>query len=129
MLFSREMLQSLIDVDLSNETFPFRSARIINVAGHTVRALRTSFVGELGWELHIPTQSCLAVYNALWETGVKYGLRQAGYRALYSLSSEKGDTFWLFWLEENLFAVLCFLMHGAKIMKKKKPFGLLQKQF
>lgn len=55
-----------------------------------MRALRTSFVGELGWELHIPWQSCIPVYNAIWEEGGKFGLRQAGYRALYSLSLEKG---------------------------------------
>lgn len=89
--FSRELLQNLIDIDLSNEIFPHRTARIIKVAGHTVRALRTSFVGEMGWELHIPWQSCIPVYNALWEEGLKFGLRQAGYRALYSLSSEKGS--------------------------------------
>ncbi|XP_046688762.1 LOW QUALITY PROTEIN: sarcosine dehydrogenase, mitochondrial-like, partial [Homalodisca vitripennis] len=86
---SRELLQNIIDADLSNEVFPYRTARIIKVAGHTVRALRTSFVGELGWELHIPWQSCIPVYNAIWEEGLKFGLRQAGYRALYSLSSEK----------------------------------------
>lgn len=89
--FSRELLQNLIDIDLSNEIFAHRTARIIQVAGHTVRALRTSFVGEMGWELHIPWQSCIPVYNALWEEGLKFGLRQAGYRALYSLSSEKGS--------------------------------------
>lgn len=52
--------------------------------------MRTSFVGELGWEIHVPEHACIPVYLALWEVGKNYGLRHAGYRALYSLCSEKG---------------------------------------
>lgn len=91
---SRDLLQTLVDVDLSNEVFPYMTARVVKVAGRLVRAMRTSFVGELGWELHIPWQSCLPVYNAIWEHGINFGLRQAGYRALYSLSAEKGNKLW-----------------------------------
>lgn len=90
-LLSRDLLQTLVDVDLSNEVFPYMTARVVKVAGRLVRAMRTSIVGELGWELHIPWQSCLPVYNAIWEHGINFGLRQAGYRALYSLSAEKGE--------------------------------------
>lgn len=67
------------------------TSKLTKVAGHTVRALRTSFAGELGWQLHIPSNACEAVYNAVKQEGLKYGLRHAGYRALYSLSCEKGN--------------------------------------
>lgn len=55
-----------------------------------VRAMRLSFVGELGWELHIPKDSCLPVYNAVMAAGAKHGIINSGYRAIDSLSIEKG---------------------------------------
>lgn len=55
-----------------------------------VRAMRLSFVGELGWELHIPRESCVPVYRAVMTAGAKHGLVNAGYRAIDSLSIEKG---------------------------------------
>ena len=79
-----------MDVDLSDEEFPYSTTRLVRVAGHLCRAVRISFVGELGWELHVPWDSCPIVYKAIWEQGNKHGLRHAGYRALHSLSSEKG---------------------------------------
>lgn len=88
--FSRALLQPLLDVELDNETFPYATTKLVKAAGHLCRAIRISFVGEMGWELHIPWDSCLPVYKALWAQGVKHGLRHAGYRALSSLSSEKG---------------------------------------
>ncbi|KAK9499026.1 hypothetical protein O3M35_003544 [Rhynocoris fuscipes] len=91
---SRELLESLVNCDLSNATFPYGTSRIVKLAGHQIRAMRTSFVGELGWELHVPMHACLPVYLALWEQGRKFGLRHAGYRALYSLCSEKGYRLW-----------------------------------
>ena len=57
-------------------------------------SLRDSFVGELGWELHIPSESCVPVYQALHQVGQKYGLVNAGYRAIDSLSMEKGYPHW-----------------------------------
>ncbi|BET00902.1 sarcosine dehydrogenase [Nesidiocoris tenuis] len=92
--FSRDLLQTLTDCDLGEGVFPYGTSRVIKFAGHQVRAMRTSFVGELGWELHIPYHACLPVYLALWEQGRKFGLRHAGYRALYSLCSEKGYRLW-----------------------------------
>lgn len=59
-----------------------------------MRALRVSFVGELGWELHIPVESCIPVYLALMEAGKDFGLVNAGYRAIDSLSIEKGYPHW-----------------------------------
>lgn len=55
-----------------------------------VRAMRLSFVGELGWELHIPRPSCVPVYRAVMAAGAKHGLVPAGYRAIDNLSIEKG---------------------------------------
>ena len=61
----------------------------MQIAGHPVRVLRLTFVGELGWELHIPREPCLPVYEALVEAGKKLGVANAGYRAIDSLSAEK----------------------------------------
>ena len=62
---SRHILAQLTPTLLDNESFPFNSHQMIEVAGHAVRALRVSFVGEMGWELHIPRESCVPVYHAL----------------------------------------------------------------
>lgn len=93
-LFSRELLECLTSADLSNEAFPFSTHKVINVAGHDVRALRITFVGELGWELHIPSDSCVRVYEAIVEAGKRFGIVNGGYRALDSLSAEKGYKHW-----------------------------------
>lgn len=60
---SRELLQALTSADLSDAAFPFSTHKMIDFAGHPVRAMRISFVGELGWELHIPKDSVLDVYR------------------------------------------------------------------
>ena len=91
---SRHILQPLTSADLSDEAFPFSTWRTIDVAGHEVMALRVSFVGEMGWELHIPASSCVPVYQALMEAGKPHGLVNAAYRAIDSLSIEKGYPHW-----------------------------------
>ncbi|XP_037082640.1 sarcosine dehydrogenase, mitochondrial-like [Pollicipes pollicipes] len=91
---SREILQSLTPTDLSNTSFPFGTTQVIDVGGMKCRALRLSFVGELGWELHVPSESLLAVYRLLKEAGAQRGLVDAGYRAMDSLSAEKGYKHW-----------------------------------
>uniref|UniRef100_A0A673MTK0 Sarcosine dehydrogenase, mitochondrial n=1 Tax=Sinocyclocheilus rhinocerous TaxID=307959 RepID=A0A673MTK0_9TELE len=91
---SRELLQEVLDSDLSSDAFPFSTHKIVNAAGHKVRAMRLSFVGEMGWELHIPKESCLPVYHAVRAAGAKYGICNAGYRAIDSLSIEKGYRHW-----------------------------------
>nr|XP_019937304.1 PREDICTED: sarcosine dehydrogenase, mitochondrial [Paralichthys olivaceus] len=90
----REVLQEVLDADLSNESFPFSTHKVVNAAGHQVRAMRLSFVGELGWELHIPKDSCLPVYHAVMAAGAKHGIINSGYRAIDSLSIEKGYRHW-----------------------------------
>lgn len=106
---SREILSLMSGYDFSNENFPPNSAAIIKIKDkrndekHRVRALRVSFVGELGYELHIPKESCVQVYNILMRVGAALGLKNAGYRSMYSLSSEKG----LYCLG-NYICVLCW---------------------
>ncbi|XP_035039805.2 sarcosine dehydrogenase, mitochondrial [Hippoglossus stenolepis] len=91
---SREVLQEVLDTDLSNESFPFSTHKVVNAVGHQVRAMRLSFVGELGWELHIPKDACLPVYHAVMAAGAKHGIINSGYRAIDSLSIEKGYRHW-----------------------------------
>ncbi|WP_067336249.1 GcvT family protein [Stappia indica] len=80
--------------DVSGEAFPFGHVRVIEIAGHPVRALRVTYVGELGWELHVPIAATGAVFDALMEAGAPHGIRPAGYRAIESLRLEKGYRAW-----------------------------------
>jgi 4-methylaminobutanoate oxidase (formaldehyde-forming) len=87
---SRELLQGLTTADLSNEAFPFRAAREIDIGFARVLLVRITYLGELGYELYIPTEQALHVYDRLTEAGAPVGLRHAGLKALASLRMEKG---------------------------------------
>jgi 4-methylaminobutanoate oxidase (formaldehyde-forming) len=87
---ARQILAPLTNADLSNAGFPFATARRIAVAGAPVLALRITYVGELGWELHVPVEFAAGLYDALHEAGRTHGLVDAGYRAIESLRLEKG---------------------------------------
>ena len=91
---SRDLLASVSDADLSNERFPSRTCRRIVIGAAPVHALRITYVGELGWELHVPVEQTLGVYERLLEAGEAYGLANAGYRAIESLRLEKGYRAW-----------------------------------
>lgn len=91
---SREILSRVAGCDLFNEAFPFATARRIAISGAPVNALRVTYVGELGWELHVPTEYAVGVYEALMKAGAGLGLRNAGYRAIESLRLEKGYRAW-----------------------------------
>ncbi|XP_066595213.1 sarcosine dehydrogenase, mitochondrial [Prorops nasuta] len=91
---SISIMQKLMDYDVTNESFPYLTSKLYKVKDQLVRIFRVSFVGELGFELHIPKQSCKIVYDALMKIGIPYNLKLAGYRALYSLSNEKGYHLW-----------------------------------
>jgi 4-methylaminobutanoate oxidase (formaldehyde-forming) len=86
---SRELLQSLTSADLSNEAFPFRTAREIDVGFARLLCTRITYVGELGYELCIPAEQAVHVYERVIEAGKSFGLRHAGLRALGSLRMEK----------------------------------------
>jgi len=91
---SREVLARVTAADVSNAAFPFGHVREIAIAGATVRALRVTYVGELGWELHVPIAATGAVFDALMVAGAGEGIRPVGYRALESLRLEKGYRAW-----------------------------------
>ena len=91
---AREVLARLTEADVSNAAFPFGHAREIAVAGTAVRALRVTYVGELGWELHVPLAATGAVFDALIVAGAGQGIRPLGYRAIESLRLEKGYRAW-----------------------------------
>ncbi len=91
---ARDVLGAVTDADVANAAFPFGHVREIAIAGHTVRALRVTYVGELGWELHMPIAATGAVFDALIAAGEKHGIRPVGYRALESLRLEKGYRAW-----------------------------------
>jgi sarcosine dehydrogenase len=91
---ARDVLAAVTTADVSNAAFPFGHVRILPIAGHDVRALRVTYVGELGWELHIPLSATGDVFDALLQAGKPYGLKPVGYRALESLRLEKGYRAW-----------------------------------
>ncbi len=91
---ARDVLAAVTDADVSNAAFPFGHVREIGVAGVEVRALRITYVGELGWELHVPLADTGVVFDALVAAGRPHGLRLAGYRAIESLRLEKGYRAW-----------------------------------
>jgi 4-methylaminobutanoate oxidase (formaldehyde-forming) len=91
---ARDVLARVTDADVSNAAFPFGHVREIDIAGHAVRALRVTYVGELGWELHIPIKGLADVYDKLIQAGAPAGICPVGYRALESLRLEKGYRAW-----------------------------------
>ncbi len=91
---SRLMLEAVTTDDVSGSAFPFGTMRVITIAGARVSALRITYVGELGWELHISTSDAAAVYDALVAAGRSHGLVNAGYRAIESCRLEKGYRAW-----------------------------------
>jgi 4-methylaminobutanoate oxidase (formaldehyde-forming) len=91
---SREILAPVTRDDVSNSGFKFGTIRTIGIAGCPVKALRVTYVGELGWELHLPVEYAQIVYDALMEAGRPHGLINAGYRAIESLRLEKGYRAW-----------------------------------
>lgn len=91
---ARDLLQPLTDTDLSNAAFPFARAARIRVAGIDCIALRLSFTGDLGWELHCAEQDQAALYDALLAAGAPLGAGPVGSRALMSLRVEKGYGSW-----------------------------------
>ncbi len=87
---SRRLLQSLTSVDLSNEAFPFRTAREIDLGFARALCVRITYLGELGYELYVPTEMAVHVYEQLVQAGTEFGLRHVGLKALASLRMEKG---------------------------------------
>ncbi len=91
---SRDLLSRLTDADLSNEGFRWLSGQEIEIAGYKVRALRVSYVGELGWELHPPMDAMAALYDAIWVAGQDLGIANYGLYAVNTMRIEKGYKAW-----------------------------------
>ncbi len=91
---ARDVLAATTPDDVSNAAFPFAQCRRIAVAGVAAIALRVTYVGELGWELHVPVDRAPRVYDALMEAGRPHGIANAGYRAIETLRLEKGYRAW-----------------------------------
>ncbi|MEM9628532.1 MAG: FAD-dependent oxidoreductase [Pseudomonadota bacterium] len=91
---SRDVLQAVTSADCSHEAFRFGHVRQIEIAGAHARALRVTYVGELGYELHVPMAGLAEVFDALMSAGADHNIAPVGYRALESLRLEKGYRAW-----------------------------------
>jgi dimethylglycine dehydrogenase len=91
---ARAVLSPLTRAGLDNEAFPWLGVRSIEVAGVRVVAMRVNYVGELGWELHVPMQKMAEVYHSVWAEGVAHGIADFGLYAMDSLRLEKGYRGW-----------------------------------
>ena len=91
---SRELLARLTNADLSNEGFRWLSGQEIDVAGHKLRALRVSYVGEMGWELHPQINALVPLYEAVWAAGQDLGIANYGLYAVNTMRIEKGYKAW-----------------------------------
>jgi 4-methylaminobutanoate oxidase (formaldehyde-forming) len=87
---SRELLQTLTSADLSNTAFPFRAARDIDLGFARALCVRITYLGELGYELYVPAEQAMHVYEQVFAAGEGLGLRHTGLKALASLRMEKG---------------------------------------
>jgi len=91
---SREVLQSVCDDNLTNAAFPYSAVRGIEVGPVPVRAVRIGYVGELGYELHVPTEYAAMLYETLKRDRQPFGIRDVGYRAIETCRLEKGYAYW-----------------------------------
>ena len=91
---ARAVLEQVADGDVSHQGFPFMQARRLRIGYAPVLALRLTYVGELGWELHMPVEYGPHVYELLWQSGETLGLANLGYRAIDSLRMEKRYLYW-----------------------------------
>ncbi len=91
---ARDLLQSVSKADWSNASFAFGQSREVDLGYATVRATRLTYVGELGWELYVPVEFAVGVYEMLHAAGKQFGLVNAGYYAIDSLRIEKGYRAW-----------------------------------
>ena len=87
---SRDLLQGLTPTSLADADFPFGTSQVISLGTATVRATRITYVGELGWELYVPVELAVGVYDDLLSSGSPRGVRRGGYYTIESLRLDKG---------------------------------------
>lgn len=91
---ARDLMQSITDADMSNDGFAFGTSRDIELGYGFVRASRITYMGELGWELYIPTEFSAGIYQTIVDAGAEFGLKHAGMHAMNSLRIEKAYRHW-----------------------------------
>ena len=91
---SRDLLSKVSETDVSGASIPFATAKEIIIGAAPVLASRIGYVGELGFELHIPSEFAIHVYKELWQAGQEMEIANVGYRAIESLRMEKGYLYW-----------------------------------
>jgi sarcosine dehydrogenase len=130
---ARALISSLTESDVSHEAFPFGAAKTINLGTSSVLAVRITYIGEQGWELHIPASQTAQVHAALMGAGLSLGIRNAGHYAIQSLRLEKAYRAWgadISPEDTALEAGLGFAIHwdkdfiGKKALLEQKARGL-----
>ena len=91
---ARETLAKITAADLSNDAFRWLTGQVIDIADISLRALRVNYVGELGWELHVPMADMPALYDAVWAAGEEFAIADVGTYAVDSLRLEKAYKGW-----------------------------------
>ncbi|MEO6001379.1 MAG: FAD-dependent oxidoreductase [Chitinophagaceae bacterium] len=116
---ARDMLQHLVDIDLSTPVMPFLSMRETSIGGIPVQLVRVTFVGELGYEIYADNEKGLELWELLWKIGQPFGLVACGYKAIDALRTEKG---YLYWGADITPAETCFEAGLGFAVAKNKDF-------
>ena len=119
---SRDLLARLTTARLDNDAFPWLAVRTIDIGYTTAIALRVNYVGELGWELHIPSEHMLGVYDLLWEAGLAFGIRDFG---LYAMDSLRLEKCYRGWKSDLTTEYTPFMASLDRFVKLDKPGGFI----
>src|SRR5258706_8131252 len=92
--YARDLLQSVTRDNVSNEAFPYMTAKQITIGNIPTLALRVTYVGELGWEFYAPSEYGEQLWDTLWNAGKEFGMVAGGYKAIESLRLEKAYLYW-----------------------------------
>ena len=114
---SRDTLSKLTDADLTNDAFKWLTGQEIEIAGIGLWALRVNYVGELGWELHVPMARVADLYDAVWAAGEEFGIADYGTYAMNSLRMEKAYAGWGVELTNEITTVEAGLDRFVKMSK------------
>jgi 4-methylaminobutanoate oxidase (formaldehyde-forming) len=91
---ARDILQKVTKDNVSNEAFPYMTAKQLTIGNIPALALRVTYVGELGWEFYAPSEYGQQLWDTLWEAGKEFGMVAGGYKAIETLRIEKGYRYW-----------------------------------
>ena len=119
---SRELLSRLTAARLDNEAFPWLAVRTLEIGYTRAIALRVNYVGELGWELHVPVEHVQSIYDLLWEAGESLGIHDYGLYAMDSLRLEKCYRAWKGDLTTEYTPLMASL---ERFVKLGKPGGFI----